>query len=162
MSAPVTGGAAAEAGPSFDAVVGSVEDALETLRKIAELSQNVVEGSEGAVGTQVNVLVEHLQAIDNHKIPVAHTEVPNEVFELLDQGLSPDQLTRDRYLAVEQQSQREAGQKETFESFEKLILKKLHAENPAAAAAAVAAAAAATAAGGGGGGAAAPAEAAKT
>ena len=55
-----------------------------------------------------------------------------------------------------------AGQKETFESFEKLILKKLHAENPAAAAAAVAAAAAATAAGGGGGGAAAPAEAAKT
>lgn len=34
MSAPVTGGAAAEAGPSFDAVVGSVEDALETLRKV--------------------------------------------------------------------------------------------------------------------------------
>ena len=55
--------------------------------------------------------------------------VPNEVFQLIDQGLSPNRLTRDRYVAVEQQNAHEVGQKATFESFEQLIRKKLSEAN---------------------------------
>ena len=84
-----TGDAEVAASPSLDGIIGSVEGALETLRKvsallflhfslhlllaflplspsyfsgvqIAELSQNVEAGSECAVGTEVGALVEQL------------------------------------------------------------------------------------------------------